>query len=177
MKTKSVLIVSAIMFLFASCAKDNTEPQSNRAVYQEADNQRGSENHFVVHLSGDQENPPVMTDATGQGIFHLRNNGTELHYRLIVANIENVTMAHIHMAPADSNGAVVAWLYPSSPPSQLISGMVNGVLAQGVITSGDLVGPLDGMSISDLMDVIRDHNAYINVHTSQFGSGEIRGQF
>ena len=178
------------MFIIASCEKpDIQEEVLHEQSSRSADNgefllKNGQGNqgqgprvlNFRTQLSGDQEVPPVETNATGQAIFQLRKNGTELHYRLIVANIENVTMAHIHLAPAGANGPVVAWLYPSGPPAQLIPGPSNGVLAQGVITSASLVGPLSGESLSDLMDQIIAGNAYVNVHTSQFPPGEIRGQ-
>jgi hypothetical protein len=135
-----------------------------------------SDKNFRTHLSGDNEVPPVETLAQGQAIFKLSKDGTELYYKLIVANIENVMMAHIHIGEPDENGPVAVWLYPDSPPPILIPGRFNGVLAEGIITEGDLVGPLIGMSMSDLLDVIKSGNAYVNVHTEQYPGGEIRGQ-
>jgi hypothetical protein len=95
---------------------------------------------------------------------------------LNTANIENVTQAHIHLGPAGGTGGIVVWLYPGSPPLQLIPGRSDGVLATGVITAGDLVGALAGQPLSALMDAINAGNAYVNVHTLQFPPGEIRGQ-
>lgn len=132
--------------------------------------------NYRAHLAGGFEVPPVDSRAQGQAIFQLNRDRDELSYRLIVSNIENVTMAHIHLAPAGENGPVVAWLYPSAPPPQLIPGRFNGTLATGVITSADLVGPLAGMELSDLVDAIEAGNAYVNVHTSQYPAGEVRGQ-
>ena len=132
--------------------------------------------NFRTNLSGGEEVPPADTRARGQATFQLSHDGTELHYRLIVANIENVTMAHIHLAPAGVNGPVVAWLYPSAPPPELIPGRTDGVLATGTLTADDLVGPLAGQLLADLIDEIRAGNTYVNVHTSQFPPGEIRGQ-
>lgn len=133
---------------------------------------------FVAPLSGAEEvaDPEVETLARGQAVFQLSMDGEELSYRLIVANLENVTMAHIHYGPAGTNGPVVAWLYPSAPPPELIEGRFSGVLAEGTITEDDLVGPLEGLSMSDLMHHIRMGHAYVNVHTLQFPAGEIRGQ-
>lgn len=132
--------------------------------------------NFTAHLSGEEEVEPVDTAAQGQAIFRLSKDGSELSYKLIAANIENITQAHIHLAPAGFNGPVVAWLYPSSPPAQLLPGRSDGVLAEGVITTADLVGPLAGAGLSDLLEAMRAGNTYVNVHTSQFGGGEIRGQ-
>jgi hypothetical protein len=134
--------------------------------------------NFVATLDGDQEVSavPVVTRGTGSAHFQLSRDGTELSYRLIVSNIENVTMSHIHLAPAGANGPVVVWLYPSGPPPQLIAGRTQGILAEGTITDASLVGPLAGMTLDDLLAAIRAGNAYVNVHTLQYPPGEIRGQ-
>ena len=131
------------------------------------------ENHRT-HLTGDEEVPANDSRAQGQAIFQLGPDG--LAYKLIVANIENVLQAHIHMAPAGSNGPVVAFLYPPAPPAQLIPGRVQGVLEKGTVTADDLRGPLAGQGIEALMEAIRSGNAYVNVHTLQHPPGEIRGQ-
>jgi hypothetical protein len=130
----------------------------------------------TAHLSGANEVPANDSRATGQAVFQLGPDGESIAYRLIVANIENVTMAHIHLAPAGQNGPVVAWLYPSGPPARLIPGRTSGVLATGTITEADLVGTLAGQDLDALLDAFAAGNAYVNVHTSQFPPGEVRGQ-
>jgi hypothetical protein len=137
----------------------------------------GGEGHnFGTHLSGDEEVPANSSRAQGQAVFTLSADGLSLSYTLIVANIVDVTQAHIHMAPAGSNGGVVAWLYPSAPPMQLIPGRSQGILGQGVITAANLVGALAGMTLQDLLDAISAGNTYVNVQTVQLAPGEIRGQ-
>lgn len=130
--------------------------------------------NFATHLSGDEAG--VDTKAQGQAIFHLSKDGTELKYKLIAANIENITMAHIHFAPAGQNGPIVVWLYPSTPPAQLIPGRFNGVLAIGTITASDLIGPLAGLPLDALITNMTADNTYVNLHTAQNTAGEIRGQ-
>jgi hypothetical protein len=138
----------------------------------------GAAHNFRTHLTGDAERPtPNNSRAQGQAIFRLSADGSELHYKLIVANIENVTQAHIHCcATTEANAGVVAWLYPSGPPSQLIPGRTQGVLREGVITQASLVGSLKDQPLSVLLDSIASGLAYVNVHTLQFPPGEIRGQ-
>lgn len=133
-----------------------------------------AQQNFRTHLKGENEVPAVETDAQGQAIFKVE--GDSIHYKLIAANIEDVRMAHIHNAPAGENGGVVVWLYPSAPPPQLIEGRFQGVLAEGTITAGDLVGSLAGESLDMLLDEMKAGNTYVNVHTVEHGSGEIRGQ-
>jgi hypothetical protein len=139
---------------------------------------------YVANLSGAEEVPTRATLARGTATFQLSSDGTELSYRLFVANIENVVAAHIHLGPAGVNGPVVAFLYGPVPSG---GGRTSGVLATGTITADDLIGPLDGMSLSDLVEAIESGNAYVNVHTNDgvgetntgpgdFPGGEVRGQ-
>ena len=134
--------------------------------------------NFVAHLSA---GPGVTTAAQGQAIFHLSKDGTTLSYKLIVSNIDNVFMAHIHLT---STHGIVVWLFPSttpdpaclsSPPSCEIQGRSDGVLAQGDITSADLTGSLAGRPLTSLMAQIEAGNTYVNVHTIQNLAGEIQG--
>ena len=140
--------------------------------------------NFVAHLDGGQEVPPVATPATGEAIFQLDSAGTTLSYRLIVANIENVVAAHIHLGVAGVNGPVVAFLFGPAAPG---GGRTDGVLAQGTVTAANLVGPLAGMPLSVLVAAMRASGTYANVHTNDgvppantgpgdFPGGEIRGQ-
>jgi hypothetical protein len=131
---------------------------------------------FTVNLSGRDEVPTNDSRAHGQASFQLSDDGTTLHFRLIVGNIQNVTMAHIHLAPAGELGDPVVWLYPAAPPPQLIEGRSSGILVEGSITAANLVGPLAGGTMADLVAQIEAGNTYVNVHTSAIPSGEIRGQ-
>lgn len=130
---------------------------------------------MTTQLSGAGEVPAVDTPARGVAIIKFTEAG-ELTFKLNAANIENVLQAHIHIGPAEANGPVVAFLYPDGPPPVLIPGRFGGTLASGTITAADLVGPLTGGTIADLLDEIRAGNAYVNVHTVQNPAGEIRGQ-
>ncbi len=140
--------------------------------------------NFRTHLSGDNELPLRVTLAQGEAIFQLNEDGSELSYKLIATNIQNVVAAHIHLGLESENGPVVAFLYGNAPAG---GGRQNGVLSQGVITSANLIGPMAGMSLSDLISAIEAGNAYVNVHTNDgvaptntgpgdFPGGEIRGQ-
>lgn len=138
---------------------------------------RGQNRNFRTHLSGENEVPAVETTAQGQAKFQLNKAGGALRYKLVVANIENVLMAHIHLGTRDENGPVVVWLYPEDgPPPEPIEGRFDGVLAEDVITDSDLVGPLGEASLDDLIAAMKAGNAYVNVHTTTNPGGEIRGQ-
>jgi hypothetical protein len=133
--------------------------------------------NFRTHLTGDNERPvPVVTNAQGQAIFKVSKDGESLSFKLNVANIEDVTMAHLHLINRpDGNGPVVVWLYPSAPPPRLLPGRTQGTLAEGTITADDLVGLLAGESLETLLDYIEEGKIYVNVHTTAYPAGEIRG--
>jgi plastocyanin len=136
----------------------------------------GAEHIFVANLSGDQEVSPVETQGLGQAIFHLSEDGAALTYKITISNVENITMSHIHIAPAGQDGPPIVWLYPDEPPSVLIPGVFNGILAEGTITESDLIGDLAGQQLSSLLQTIEAGNAYVNVHTELYPGGEVRGQ-
>ncbi len=131
---------------------------------------------FDATLSGKNQSPPIDTPAHGRATFVLSKSGRSLHYTLYVADIENASMAHIHIGQVGEEGPVGAWLYPSTPPPVVKKGKFTGLLARGTLTAANLVGPLKGKSIEDLVSDIKAGDAYVNVHTTAHPGGEIRGQ-
>lgn len=132
---------------------------------------------FEAYLDGNQAVLSNSSSATGFATFEFDNDFTTLTYELWVWEISNITMAHIHLGGPDVNGPVVLWLYPSGPPPLLISGPYDGLLSSGTVTAANLVGPLAGLlTMTDLYDAMRTDNTYVNVHTSAYPAGEIRGQ-
>jgi CHRD domain len=130
---------------------------------------------FIANLSGSNEMPPVKTSATGTVKFTAGANDKSLAYVLNVTNMNGVMGAHIHSAKQGENGPVVAGLFNPGmigPPT----GKVNGVLAKGNITSSDLQGTLPGKQISDIVNLVKSHGAYVDIHTQKHENGEIRGQ-
>ena len=126
--------------------------------------------HFNSPMEGAQEAPvPRDTQARGNAVYKLSADGTHIEYKVIVANIENVFMAHIHMGPPDVSGPIVVWLYPGTTPgvtAPLGGGRLNGVIVQGSFGASDFVGPLAGHPLSDLLELMRSGGVYTNVHTN-----------
>lgn len=129
---------------------------------------------FTANLSGTNEVPAVTTTATGTATLSLV--GPSLLYRIDVANITDVTASHIHgPGAAGTNAGVRMFLCgsgggtPQGTPA-CATGTVNGMLASGVGVA------VSGMSFDSLLVLLRNGNAYVNVHTTVNGGGEIRGQ-
>nr|WP_237691093.1 CHRD domain-containing protein [Paenibacillus caui] len=123
-------------------------------------------------MNGRNEVPPVRTIATGNAILRLNRAGDRLSFRLVIRNINRVTQAHIHLGRRGENGPIVAFLFG---PSKFGISVRRGVI-RGTLTRNDLVGPLRGKTIRDLVREMERGNTYVNVHTVQNPDGEIRGQ-
>ena len=67
---------------------------------------------YSAELSGEEQVPPVETDASGHATFEVNEDGTEVEYEVHVESICNVTQAHIHLGEEGENGPVIVWLYP-----------------------------------------------------------------
>ncbi len=131
----------------------------------------GKRDDFKAKLTGGQVVPPVKTMAKGEATFKLGKDD-ELTYKLTVTDIENVSAAHIHIGKMGKSGGPLAGLF-AGPKKD---GKFSGTLSEGTITSKELIGPLTGKSVRDLVELIKSGDAYVNVHTDKYPDGEIRGQ-
>jgi Cu/Zn superoxide dismutase len=132
----------------------------------------GSEDRerFEASLAGTSEVPPVTTTATGTARFTV--DGSELDYTLDVQNITGAIAAHIHNAPAGTNGPPIVFLFQQAAPG---TNVANGSLAAGSVDATDMIATA-GVSYDSMLSLIRRGNAYVNVHTVARPAGEIRGQ-
>jgi hypothetical protein len=143
-----------------------------------------SAKEFSARLTGDKEVPPVDTDATGRIRLTANSQQDALDYQLSVSNLNGVaTGAHVHRGSAGTNGPIVANLNirgtfagASASASAGDGSAMTSTSTGGTITSADLKGPLAGKQVSDLIQLIEDGKAYVNIHTRQHPNGEIRGQ-
>jgi hypothetical protein len=189
-----LIVGSCVAAAFAAACADSTtiptQPGSLSLPVQFAgagstERHEGEAHGFNAHLQGRNEVPAVNTNAQGQANFKLNDDGT-VSFKLIVANIQNVTQAHIHCGTANLNGPVVVWLYPAPPQPAapvLIPGRSQGTLSEGTFSGGNVIPRPDSIAcpggvanLDELLEKIRTGGAYVNVHTSQFPPGEIRGQ-
>ena len=169
-----IAIVAAALMLATATASIRAQPAAAATATTGGGTATSStgQQTFTATMTGGEEVPPKNTQATGSAKFVSSSDGTSMTYRIRVAHINGVTMAHIHSGSIGKNGPIVVTLFESATPT----GPMNGPLSQGTITSANLEGPLKGKTISDLVKLINDGKAYANVHTQQNPKGEIRGQ-
>jgi hypothetical protein len=133
----------------------------------------GANKNFTVKLSGANEVPAVMTDASGLALFNFNSKDSGVDFQLNVNQISsNILFSHIHLGKPGFNGGVVFTLR-----GDVVPGPFSGVYAKGSIPAGTLSGQFLGGDLMILKEAFRTGNAYVNVHTANFGSGELRGNF
>lgn len=129
-----------------------------------------AKHELVATLSGENEVPPVDTQATGMAQFvPVMPNNETVDFSVNASQIQGVTAGHIHSGAEDENGEVVVTLFNFDSPQ-------NEVSESGTITADMLEGPMQGQTIADLLDAMKNGQTYVNVHTEQNPGGEIRGQ-
>lgn len=195
MKAKHAVMAAAV-FLLAGCL-DQQLPTENEITVPLFAKGGNADFNMGTHLTGaeeviDNDPHPSVSRAQGQAIFRVNADETVVRFRLIAANIENVTMAHIHCGRPGENGPPAMWLYPvigpAGAPGAAGGGRFSGVLASGTFSPGGVMC-LEANVGEDmsLLDAMRAGLTYVNVHTSDgdatpntgpgdFPGGEIRGQ-
>jgi uncharacterized protein (TIGR03118 family) len=159
---------------------------------------------FTVNLTNSQEVPPT-NPRTATGTLRLRSYGTArfqfnvgdtaMTMTATVNNIDingtqtadtndNLVAAHIHAGPAvmpGVNGSVV-WGFFGSPfndnnPDDHVVTPFSAPAVGGTFTDKWDAPEGNGTTLTAQLANIRAGHAYINFHTTQFGGGEIRGNF
>jgi hypothetical protein len=140
-----------------------------------------------AQLDGYQEIPTLSTTGSGTARVRISPDNTRVEYTLSYTGLEgNVTQSHIHFGRPAFNGGIIVWLcatgavnppltIPTPPACPAPGGTVSGVL-----TAADVVGPAaQGIPAGDFarfIDALRAEATYVNVHSSKYPPGEIRGQ-
>lgn len=128
-----------------------------------------SEQKFTAKLSGKEEVPPNESPSTGLAWVKITDD--QLGYEVNVTDMDKVNAAHIHLGEAGKNGPVILTLFQGGPTEQ-----VNGTVGEANVTASNLDGPMKGKAITDLVTAMKNGTTYVNVHTTDFPNGEIRGQ-
>jgi uncharacterized protein (TIGR03118 family) len=164
-----------------------------------------SPSNFIVKLTNGQENPPANPTTTGgarrpssfgTATFNMNTAQTQMTFTATINNIDftgsqsadtndNLTAAHIHAAASvtpTTNGPVV-WGFFGTPlndndPNDVVNTPLTGVGNVGGTISGKWDPPEgNGTTFAAQLANLKGGHAYINFHTTQFGGGEIRGNF
>jgi hypothetical protein len=130
---------------------------------------------YSFNLSGLQEVPSNGSPAAGSMQITIDDTANVISYQFTGFNfIGTFTMAHIHRALAGANGPVVYDLVPAAD----YSGPVTFGPSISIPNSWALLGQNETNMAAGLGALINaaPWNYYVNIHTSAFPGGEIRGQ-
>lgn len=143
--------------------------------------------HFATTLTGPQESPPNASPGTGSATATYDSAAHTLLLDISFSGLlGNTTASHIHAATA-SPGAGTAGVATTTPtfagfPLGVTSGTYQTTLDLSLTTSynaaylNNLVNLGDVMKAEDsLISSMLAGTAYLNVHSSSFPGGEIRG--
>ena len=132
---------------------------------------------FSASLIGANEVPPINTAGTAD--FNMTIQPSGITFSLNFSDLSSpLAVAHLHFGVPNVNGGVMIFLcgggnQPDCPATT--SGTITGT-----ITAANVTGPVSqGVAVGDLdaaLGIVRDGLSYANMHTANFGGGEIRGQ-
>jgi hypothetical protein len=136
---------------------------------------------YNFNLDGGQEVPPNASGAVGAAQLVYDTDTMMYDMDLMAFGIglgdlldvgPNSTPVHVHMAPAGANGPIVVDL-------GFASSFFDDGLGIRLQINDALFGGTQGGVDSDpavVRDALLAGNLYVNIHTSTYGGGEIRGQ-
>jgi hypothetical protein len=139
--------------------------------------------NMKASLSGFNEVPPKATG--GNGTFKAKASNGAIDFTLTYSGLTTPAfMAHFHFAERGVNGGIFIWLCgkPGTPAHQACppGNTSKPETVTGHITAADIQAVPDqnvsAMDMATALRIIEAGDAYVNVHTSNFPAGEIRGQ-
>jgi hypothetical protein len=138
-----------------------------------------------AEISGFQEIPTLSSPASGSLDLTIAPDDSSISYTLTYDGFtNNVTQSHIHLGrPAFNGGIMVFFCTNLAPPAGVPippACPVRGGTVSGTLTAADVLGPAaQGVAageFEEVLDALRSEASYVNVHSTTFPGGEIRGQ-
>ena len=124
---------------------------------------------FNSNLLGSNEVPPVSTSAAGNAHFVLHPNRKSLKYDIRFNNLSTpFSSAHFHLGQINQNGPIIKTLTHDFIPTNNLrtSGFIQGTWSSK-----------DNEPLTELIvDEILANRVYVNIHSTQYPNGELRGQ-
>ncbi len=163
---------TALGLLCASATADDSRDRSR-------DGER-----IEARLKGFAEVPAVSSTASGRFKARIDSASMSMRYELSYSGLEgDVRQAHIHFGQHGVNGGIMVWLcqtsFNVSPVASTPPCLPSGTIS-GVISAADVIGPagqgIAAAEFAEMAKAIGAGVAYVNVHSSKFPGGEIRGQ-
>jgi hypothetical protein len=145
-----------------------------------------------TRLSGLEETAATInTPASGEFTATISEDGTSIKYVETYRDLAStITQSHIHYGRPGLTGQIVLFLCtnltpPVGPPKPQACPTASPATISGTLTEADVIASpvMGGQGIdagaagfAEMVKAIRTGSAYVNVHTINHPSGEIRGR-
>lgn len=106
------------------------------------------------------------------GAAVISNENGALHYGIWAFNLAGVTQVTLNYRGMEQEGPSVASLYSGGSAPDII----RGKLTEGTLTDNDLVGPLRGQTISDVVSAIDSGDIFVTLEPAQNGVEALKAQ-
>jgi hypothetical protein len=153
MRTSVLSTALVVALVGVACSDDTTTPGTFRAS-----------------LRTINEVPDTSADNNASGEAVVTIGATNLTFTLTITTqpVSPISVAHIHLGAAGSNGSVRVNLCGTGAPRPACP-----TAAGGSITD---TASVTGVTFDSLKVAMRNFGAYVNVHTTAQGAGLFRGQ-
>ena len=140
---------------------------------------------FVIRLRSFEEVPAVSSVANGRFRARIDEAAGTITYELSYAGLQgDIRQSHIHFGQRGVNGGISVFLCQTATNPDPTGGAptcsASPSTVTGTLTAANIIGPtgqgIAATEFAELVRAIRAGVAYVNVHTSVFPGGEIRGQ-
>lgn len=129
------------------------------------------------------ESGAILSEGRGTLDLTLDRSAQTITFKLQFSNLSApVTQSHIHFGKVHMAGGVMVFFCSNlgNGPAGTQACPAGGGTVTGTLTGASVIGPaLQRVSAGDfdaLADALESHTAYVNVHTTNFPAGEIRGE-
>src|SRR5215510_14021704 len=95
-----------------------------------------------------------------------------MNYKVNITGIIHPTGIGVHIGKMGSNGDLIVDLMKGGKSQSTDA----GIILTGSFTAQDLLGPMKGKTILELVDSMKSGGTYLIVDTEKHPAGEIRGQ-
>jgi hypothetical protein len=158
------------------------------------DNGKGRRDNRAFAELKPTEEVPALSSPQARGRFRatIDEENQTISYELSYEGLQAPALqAHIHIGQRRVNGGVSVFLcgnaptVPPAPVPQPPACPLSPATVTGVLTPANIVGPapqgIDPTSdmvneFEELVAMLRQELAYVNVHSARFPGGEVRGQ-
>lgn len=163
-----VVIVVIVALAARSCGDDGTAGSSTT----ETTGTGSASSSYSADLTGADSVPAVETQAAAVLTLDYDSAAKEIAFTLeVTSQISNPSLATIYKGLPGEHGDAVYTLF-GGPAKE---GDFQGMLAEGTIVEDDLTGPLELGTIADLIALIEDGDAYVNIGNASHPVDAIRG--